>query len=72
VPAPKTKTEIDLEIKVALLGQKQEQLEASLSILDRRLSRVEVAIDGLRGDVAKWAGFLAALSAVSPFLAGMV
>ena len=68
----KTKTELDLEIRVALLGQRQDQLEASLSILDKRLGRMEESLVGLRSDVSRWAGGLAVIAAGAPFLSGLM
>lgn len=68
--AMQTKEALDLEIKVALLGQRQDQLEASLQILDRRLSRMEESLERLHSTVAKWCGFCAAISAIGSMAAG--
>lgn len=65
-----TKEAIDLEIKVALLGQRQDQFEASLAIVDRRLSRMEESIEQLHHTVAKWCGFVAAISAIGSIASG--
>ena len=64
---PKAK-DIDLEVRLALLAQRQEQLEANISILDKRLSRMEESLIGLRSDVSRWGGALAVLAGGSPFL----
>tara|TARA_Y100001938_G_scaffold90577_1_gene124112 strand:+ start:499 stop:723 length:225 start_codon:yes stop_codon:yes gene_type:complete len=68
----KTQAELDLEIKVALLGQRQDQLEASLSILDKRLSRMEESLLGLRTEMARWGGAIGLLATAAPFLSGMI
>ena len=68
----KTQGELDLEIKVALLGQRQDQLEVSISNLDQRMSRMEEALVNLRTDVARWAGALGIVAAGSPFLSGFL
>ena len=61
-----------LEITVAVLDQRMTQTEAALLSLDNRMERIEEAVTGLRGSVAKWAGFLAALSLATPFLAALL
>jgi|TARA_R100000479_G_scaffold171723_1_gene115522 ABC-type phosphate transport system auxiliary subunit len=68
----KTAAELDLEIKVALLGQRQDQLEASLSILDRRLSRMEESLSNLRTEMARWGGAIGFVAAAAPFVSGLL
>ena len=60
--------DIDLEVRLALLGQRQDQLEASIEVLDKRLGRMEESLNGLRSDVSRWGGALAVLAGGSPFL----
>ncbi len=65
--AAKTK-DIDLEVRIALLGQRQDQLEASIEVLDKRLGRMEESLNALRSDVSRWGGALAVVAGGSPFL----
>jgi hypothetical protein len=67
VSAAKTK-DIDLEVRIALLGQRQDQLEASIEVLDKRLGRMEESLNALRSDVPRWGGALAVVAGGSPFL----
>ena len=65
-------TTAELKIRGALLGQRQDQIDASIALLDKRLCRMEVSLQELGRSIAKWAGMIAALSACMPFLAGMI
>lgn len=68
----KDKNEIDLEIKVALLGQRQDQFQQSLDHLDQRMSRMENSISSLRTEIARWGGALGLVAASAPFLSSLI